>query len=115
MSHADCIFCKIIKCQIPADIVYENEQVIGFRDLHPQAKLHYLFIHRQHSQNVNEMSGNPKQLQDIFQAIKDFTETEQLDTTGFRIVTNLGLHGGQTVFHTHFHVLAGEKLGSFGR
>lgn len=115
MSHADCIFCKIIKGQIPADIVYENEQVIGFRDLHPQAKLHYLFIHRQHSQNVNEMSGDPGQLQDIFQAIKDFTETEQLDSTGFRVVTNLGPHGGQTVFHTHFHVLAGEKLGSFGR
>ena len=61
------------------------------------------------------MSMNPGQVQDIFEAIKDFTETEQLTNAGFRVVTNLGAHAGQTVFHTHFHVLGGEKLGTFGR
>jgi histidine triad (HIT) family protein len=115
MTHADCIFCKIIEKKIPSEVVYEDENVIGFRDLHPQAKLHYLFIHRNHTKNVNEMSKNGKELQDVFVAIKDYTETEQLDASGFRIVTNLGPHAGQTVFHTHFHVLAGEQLGTFGR
>lgn len=115
MNHGDCLFCKIIERKIPAEIVFENESVIAFRDLYPQAKLHYLFIHRHHTKNVNEMSMNAGQIQDVFEAIKNFTETEQLNINGFRVVTNLGPHAGQTVFHTHFHVLGGEKLGGFGR
>lgn len=115
MSHGDCLFCKIIEKKIPAEIIYEDEKVIGFRDLYPQAKLHYLFINRVHSKNVNEIAPNGTQIQEIFEGIKNFTETEQLDRSGFRVVTNVGPHAGQTVFHTHFHVLGGEKLGTFGR
>lgn len=115
MSHGDCLFCKIIEKKIPAEIIYEDEKVIGFRDLYPQAKLHYLFINLVHSKNVNEIAPNGTQIQEIFEGIKNFTETEQLDSSGFRVVTNVGPHAGQTVFHTHFHVLGGEKLGTFGR
>jgi len=115
MNHDDCLFCKIILKKIPSEFVFENEKVIGFRDLHPQAKLHYLFVHRDHTKNVNEMSNQNEQLQDVFSAVREFTETEKLDKTGFRVVTNMGPNAGQTVFHTHFHILAGEKLGTFGR
>lgn len=111
---ADCIFCKIVKGEIPSKKTYEDDFVIGFVDLHPQAKLHYLFIHKTHSPNINEMITDEKSVVQIFKAIKAFTQQESLDAGGFRIVTNMGKNSGQTVFHTHFHVLAGEKLGHFG-
>lgn len=112
---SDCIFCKIIEGKIPSTKIYENEKVIGFKDLRPQAKEHYLFIHRKHTTNINELSdSDPAQLQDVFQAISEFTKRDGLTKDGFRIVTNQGLHAGQTVFHTHFHLLGGEPLSHFG-
>lgn len=111
MADAECLFCKISKGQIPAEKVYEDETVIGLRDIHPVAKIHLLFIHRHHSQDVNEMVGDrPKDLLEVFAGIKNYTEENGLDQKGFRVVTNLGRDGGQTIFHTHFHVLAGERL-----
>lgn len=109
-----CLFCKILKGEIPSEKVYEDQNVYAFKDIHPLAKEHYLFIHRDHSENVNEMSDkNPDQLKDIFCAISKFT-SNNLSQNGFRVVTNLGAFAGQTVFHTHFHVLGGEILGGFG-
>lgn len=111
----DCLFCKIIKGEIPSEKIFENEEVLGFKDLYPQAKEHYLFIHKVHSMNVNDLTkNNPEQLEDLFKSIRKFTSSCDLNQNGFRIVTNQGKHGGQTVFHTHFHVLGGEPLGSFG-
>jgi histidine triad (HIT) family protein len=110
----DCLFCKIAKGEIPSQKIYEDDSVLGFVDLYPQARLHYLFIHKNHSKNINEMTKNPQSIADIFIAIKNFSESEKLDGDGFRVVTNLGKNAGQTVFHTHFHLLAGEKLGHFG-
>lgn len=112
----DCLFCKIIKNEIPSTKVYEDEKVIGFKDIHPLAKEHYLFIARNHTKDVNEMSEkNADDLVSLFNAIRAFTQAKKLDEKGFRLVTNLGEEAGQTVFHTHFHVLSGEKLGTFGR
>lgn len=112
---ADCIFCKIVEGAIPSTKVFENQSVIAFADLRPQAKKHYLFIHRQHSKNVNEMvSLDPEQIKEIFLAIQEFSTREGLEEKGFRVVTNLGPHAGQTVFHTHFHLLSGGPLGGFG-
>jgi histidine triad (HIT) family protein len=112
---SDCIFCKILKGDIPSTKVFENDKVYGFKDLHPQAQTHLLFIHKNHSKNINEMSGSPSDLADVFQAINAYTIESKLAETGFRVVTNHGKHAGQTVFHTHFHVLGGESLGHFGR
>jgi histidine triad (HIT) family protein len=112
MSNTNCLFCKIARGEIPSKNIYEDDFVLGFVDLHPQAKLHYLFIHKDHSKNINEM--NDENLTQIFVAIKKFTISASLDHEGFRVVSNVGKNGGQTVFHTHFHVLAGEKLGTFG-
>lgn len=111
----DCIFCKILEGKIPATKIFEDDNVLGFKDLNPQAKIHVLFIHKRHTKNINELSLNdPSQLVDLFNAIRLYTERENLTSDGFRIVTNQGPHAGQTVFHTHLHILAGEPLGHFG-
>lgn len=111
----DCLFCKILEKKIPAVLVYEDGNVIGFKDLRPQAPLHLLFIHRKHTKNINELvQKDPSQLADLFDAIRSHTEKNRIDQHGFRIVTNLGAHAGQTVFHTHLHVLGGDMLGGFG-
>jgi histidine triad (HIT) family protein len=113
---SDCIFEKIINKEIPAEIVFENEKVLAFKDIMPQAKIHLLFIHKEKTLNINDMSLNKsEQLQELFNAIRIYTEKEKLDETGFRVVTNLGRDGGQTVFYTHLHVLGGEQLGKFGK
>jgi len=112
---SDCIFCKIVAGTIPSTKIYENECVIGFKDLRPQAKIHQLFIHKEHTKDINDLSKNdPNQLMDLFKAVQLYTEREGLTSNGFRVVTNLGPHAGQTVFHTHLHVLAGEPLSHFG-
>lgn len=111
----DCIFCKIVEGKIPSQKIFENDQVIGFKDLRPQAAKHYLFIHRRHSRDVNDlMKNDPSQIGDLFSAMAKYSSDEGLEKNGFRVVTNLGPHAGQTVFHTHFHLLSGEQLSGFG-
>lgn len=112
---SDCIFCKIVEGSIPSTKIYEDEKVIGFKDLRPQAEIHQLFIHKNHTKDINDMAkSDPSQLADLFNGIRLYTEKEGLTKNGFRVVTNLGPHAGQTVFHTHLHVLGGEPLGHFG-
>lgn len=107
-----CLFCKILEREIPSETIFENENVYAFKDINPMAKEHYLFISKRHSQNINEMDD--KSLVEIFSAIKEFSQNNHLEKNGFRVVTNINKHGGQTVFHTHFHVLGGEQLKAFG-
>lgn len=112
---SDCIFCKILKGEIPAKKVYEDANVFAFVDIAPHSKEHYLFIHRNHTKDVNDLITNsPQDMIDVYQAIKNFTESNELGKNGFRVVTNSGKHAGQTVFHTHFHLLGGEPLRGFG-
>lgn len=112
---SDCIFCKIIKGEIPSTKIHEDDKVIGFKDLRPQASKHYLFIHRHHTKDVTDMvAHDPTEAMDLFRAMTHFAKADGLDKNGFRIVTNQGPHAGQTVFHTHFHLLGGEQLGHFG-
>jgi histidine triad (HIT) family protein len=110
----DCIFCKIFRGEIPSSKVYQDDAVYAFKDLHPMAPTHVLFIHRNHTQNVNSMAQDEQTIADIFKAISNYTTKAGLDQSGFRVVTNVGPHAGQTVFHTHFHVLAGAPLKGFG-
>jgi histidine triad (HIT) family protein len=115
MQNADCLFCKIAAGKIPSTKVFENSNVFAFKDLHPSASHHYLFIHKGHTIDVNDMvEREPRQMAEIFSAIREVTQKEGLDQTGFRVVTNMGPHSGQSVFHTHFHVLGGEPLRGFG-
>ncbi len=111
---SDCLFCKIVQGEIPSTKVFDSENVYGFVDIHPQAKKHFLFVHKNHTSNINDMSADALSIGEVFQAIAEFTKKEKMDDYGFRVVTNLGKHAGQTVFHTHFHVVGGEQLGRFG-
>ena len=107
---SDCLFCKIIKKEIPSNVVYENENVYAFRDIHPQAKYHILVIPKKHVSSVTEIDTGSETLKNIFDAIKEITKQEKIDSTGFRVITNNGPDAGQTVFHLHFHILGGERL-----
>ena len=107
---SDCIFCKIMKKEIPSTVVYENENVYAFRDIHPQAKHHILVVPKKHVSSVMETNTGSEILKNIFDAIKEIAKQQKMDTTGFRVTVNNGPDAGQTVFHLHFHIFGGERL-----
>lgn len=105
-----CIFCAISERKIPASILYENEEALAFKDIHPQAPTHILIIPKKHIPNILEINENDATLlSNIIRMIQDIASKEGLEK-GFRIVTNTGEEGGQTVGHLHFHLLAGRQL-----
>ncbi len=104
----DCIFCKIIKKEIPSDIVYQDENVIAFKDINPQAPIHIIVIPKIHIKSVLE--ADKETIGMIFQAINKIANQEKIEKTGFRVITNCGKNAGQTVEHLHFHILAGREL-----
>mgnify|MGYP001085960508 CR=1 FL=1 len=107
----DCIFCKIINGEIPSDIIYEDDKVIAFKDVNPQAPIHFLVIPKEHIISMNHIDeGNLELIGHIFLVIKELAEQLDIHEEGYRIVNNCGEFGGQTVSHIHFHVLAGRKL-----
>jgi histidine triad (HIT) family protein len=108
----DTIFGKIIRREIPADIVYENDDVIGFRDLNPQAPVHVLFVPRKPLATLNDAGPDDAELLGkLLLAAADYAKQEGLAEQGYRTVVNCNEHGGQTVFHLHVHLLAGRRLG----
>lgn len=111
----DCLFCEILNNEIPSEKVFENDFVLGFKDISPMSKEHFLFISKNHTKDIsNLINDDSKSIIEIYKAIDIFTKSNDLQENGYRVVTNLGMDAGQTVFHTHFHVLGGEKLKSFG-
>jgi len=108
----DCIFCKVIAGEIPSDKVYEDEQVLAFRDIAPQAPVHILVIPKTHIASAAAVSmENADLVAACFAAIARIADAEGLGN-GFRVITNCGEEGGQTVFHLHFHLLGGRPLGA---
>ncbi len=108
----DCIFCKIIKGEIPSTKVYEDDNVLAFKDINPAAPIHILVVPKQHIEDVLEINeGNKKILEDVFLAINKIAKKLGIDKDGFRVITNCGRDSGQEVMHLHFHILAGAKLG----
>lgn len=108
---ADCVFCKIIAGEIPSNKVYEDEYVVAFRDLNPQAPVHILVVPRAHITGADMIDGgNSVEVARVFEAIAKIAKQEKL-TDGFRVINNCGENAGQTVKHLHFHILAGEKMG----
>lgn len=107
-----CIFCKIVSGDIPSKKVYEDEKVYAFRDINPQAPIHILVIPKEHRMDsaVNVDESNSELVAACFEAIAKIAKKEGLEN-GFRVITNSGADGGQTVNHLHFHLLAGKKLG----
>ena len=106
----DCIFCKIIAGDIPSAKVYEDESVYAFRDIQPQAPVHVLVVPKMHVASADEINGeNADLVAKIFTAIPKIAAAEGL-TNGYRVITNCGEDGCQSVKHLHFHVLGGKKL-----
>ncbi|MCT8976249.1 histidine triad nucleotide-binding protein [Clostridium sp. CX1] len=107
----DCIFCKIIKGDIPSDKVYEDEMVLSFRDISPAAPQHVLIIPKKHISNLNELTEeDSKIIAHIYIVAKELAKKLGIDKSGYRIVSNCGEDGGQTVHHIHFHILGGRTL-----
>ena len=107
---SDCLFCKIIAGDIPSTKVYEDESVLAFRDIAPQAPTHILVIPKEHIASVAEINEkNSAVVSHIFEVIAKIAKAEKLDG-GWRVVSNCGDDAGQTVHHLHFHILGGKKL-----
>ena len=106
------IFTKIINKEIPADILYENENVLAFRDINPQAPTHILIIPKKHISTINDFNPNDSELiGEMFLVAQKLAKTENINSTGYRTVFNCNEDGGQTVYHIHLHLLGGRKLG----
>ena len=111
----DTLFAKIIRREIPADIVYEDEHVIGFRDIHPQAPVHVLFVPRRAVATLNDLDdADAEMIGQLVLAAAAYAKREGFAEAGYRTVFNCNRDGGQTVFHVHLHLLAGAPLGHFG-
>ena len=107
---SDCLFCKIVAGDIPSTKVYEDELVLAFRDIAPQAPTHILVIPKEHIASVAEINeNNSAVVSHIFEVIAKIAKEEKLDS-GYRVVSNCGDDAGQTVHHLHFHILGGKKL-----
>ena len=107
----DTIFGKIIRREIPADIVYETDEVLAFRDLNPQAPLHVLFVPKRPIASLNEAGpADAELLGKLMLAAADYARQQGVDKDGYRTVVNCNEHGGQTVFHLHVHLRAGRRM-----
>lgn len=107
----DCIFCKIVKQEIPAKIIYQDDQVIAFDDLRPRAPIHKLIIPRKHIATLNDMeSGDTELMGHLLQTAKQLAKELNIDESGYRMVINCNAGGGQEVFHIHLHLLGGRQM-----
>ncbi len=106
----NCLFCKIIRGEIPSTKVYEDDSVFAFRDINPQAPVHILVVPKAHIASAAEINAdNAAYVAKCFEAIANIAEAEGLNG-GYRVVNNCGEDGGQTVMHLHFHLIGGKKL-----
>ncbi len=104
---SDCIFCKIVSKDIPADVVYEDDKVIAIKDINPQAPVHILVIPREHIPTVNDIKDFSI-VGHVYQVIQKLAKEFNIDQSGYRVVVNCQENAGQSVFHLHFHLLGGR-------
>ncbi len=107
----DCIFCNIAEGKMPADLLYENEDVVAFRDISPQAPHHIIIIPRQHIATINDINDEHNSvIASMYRAVRSITQDLGVQENGYRTVMNCNGDGGQTVFHIHLHLLAGRQM-----
>lgn len=107
----DCIFCKIAAGEIPSTKVYEDDKVLAFKDINPLAPIHILVIPKTHIESAAEITAdNSAVVAHIFEVIAKIAKEQGIDKNGFRVVSNCGENGCQSVKHLHFHILGGKKL-----
>ena len=110
-TDADCLFCKIVVREIPADIVHESDAILAFRDIQPKAPTHILLIPKEHFASIAEVGEQHADLLgELMRAAAHLAKAEGIDRSGWRLVTNVGPDAGQSVAHLHFHLLGGRKM-----
>ncbi len=109
---SECIFCKIINKEIPSQVVFEDEQVLAFKDINPVAPVHLLVIPKKHRESLNDIDvADEALLGHILVVAKKLAQESGIADSGYRVVNNCGDDGGQVVKHLHFHVIGGQPLG----
>lgn len=110
-SNSDCLFCKILAGDIPADIIYESDTAIAFRDINPKAPTHMLIIPRRHISTINEITPDDQEIVgSLYSVARDIAAADGFADEGYRVVMNCNEAAGQTVFHIHLHLLAGRAF-----
>ena len=108
----DCLFCKIIKGEIPSTKVYEDDEILAFNDINPAAPIHILVIPKKHIASLAHMEKEDEAIVGkIYGVINKIAEEKGFKESGYRVIVNCGKDAGQEVMHLHFHILAGKKLG----
>lgn len=108
----DCLFCKIIKGEIPCNKVYEDEEILAFHDINPAAPIHILVIPKKHITSLAHLKEDDERIVGrIYTVINEIAEKNGFKEDGYRVIVNCGKNGGQEVMHLHFHLLAGKPLG----
>jgi histidine triad (HIT) family protein len=111
MTDPNCIFCQIVAGSVPATFVHQDDEIVAFRDIHPGAPTHILIIPRQHLVSLDEASAeNAPLMGRLVATAAQIARDEGIAATGYRLVTNIGVEGGQSVFHLHWHLLGGRRL-----
>jgi len=107
----ECVFCRIVAGEIPADIIYQDKELVAFRDIHPQAPTHLLIIPKSHIASMTELTSKQQALMGrLILLAKDLAEEEGISARGYRLSVSCGADGGQVVPHVHFHLIGGRKL-----
>jgi histidine triad (HIT) family protein len=107
----NCIFCGIVKGELPSTNVFRDEQVTAFRDLHPAAPTHILIVPNKHIESINMLTEDDEQLiGHLFTVAKQIAAEEGIAQSGYRLIANTNAHGGQTIFHIHLHLLGGARM-----
>lgn len=108
----DCLFCKIIAGDVPSKKVYEDDYVYAFHDINPAAPVHVIVIPKMHIESANAIDeANSEYVKYVFEAIPKVAKELGVKEDGYRVITNIGENGGQTIKHLHFHIIGGTKLG----
>ena len=108
----DCLFCKIVKGDIPSEKVYEDSEILAFKDINPAAPIHILVIPKKHITSLAHMEKEDEAIVGkIYGVINNIAKEQGFKENGYRVIVNCGKDGGQEVMHLHFHLLAGKQLG----
>lgn len=111
MTKEDCIFCKIIKKEAEADFVYEDEEMVAFKDIRPKAPVHILVVPRKHVADLNDFEeGDAELLGKLMLAAAKIAKEQGIDQTGYKVITNINDDGGQIINHFHLHLVGGEPI-----
>jgi len=106
-----CIFCKIIAQQAPSEMLYHDDLVTAFRDIHPVAPTHVLIVPNKHITSINALSPNDERIMGhLFTIAKQIAKDEEIDQTGYRMIINTGYDGGQVIYHLHLHLIGGRPM-----